>query len=64
MNRRAAQKKNLRRGIYLPTVGEQIIWLPWYLFAPFPSDKSHILFNMYKSSERAMAGFKRNQQLL
>lgn len=63
MNRRVAQK-NPRRDVYLHSAGEQIIWLPWYLYSPFPSDKSHILFNMCKSSKRARASFKKNQQFL
>lgn len=53
MNRRVAQKKS-----------EQIICLPRYLYSPFPSDKSNILFNMYGNPERAIVGFKRNQQFL
>lgn len=53
MNRRVAQKKS-----------EKIICPPRYLYSPFPSDKSHILFNMYGNPEKAIADFKRNQQFL
>lgn len=43
---------------------EQIICLPRYLYSSFLSDKSQILFNMYGNPEKAIVGFKRNQQFL